>query len=379
MIEENKKNSILIVDDEDANIVALTYILENDFELYTAINGQGAINAAKMFQPDLILLDILMPEMDGYEVFAELKASDKTREIPVIFITGLSESSHEIKGLALGATDYISKPFVNEIVKLRVNNQMKIINQMRLIIKKEFEEASSRAKMDFLVRMSHELLTPMNCIIGMLQLLKMTNDADMVKMYHEEIEMATGNLLELIHNLLEISENDETPNVLDNVVFSFDTVFEKIMNELGRSVLKKQQQLTFDIEPLMPLAGDEERLTKVIRNLLINAHKFTPERGHINISVKNIKEDNDFVTLQVEISDNGIGIADEHKDSVFNLFEQADKSVTRKHGGIGLGLPISKRIIEMMGGKIWVETELDKGSKFIFTCNINKHKPKQTG
>jgi len=376
IIEENKKNSILIVDDEDANIVALTYILENDFELYTAINGQGAINAAKMFQPDLILLDILMPEMDGYEVFAELKASDKTREIPIIFITGLSESSHEIKGLELGAADYIPKPFVNEIVKLRVSNQMRIINQMRLIVKKEFEEASSRAKMDFLVRMSHELLTPMNCIIGMLQLLKMTNDPDMVKMYHEEIETATANLLELIHNLLEISENDESQFTLENVVFTFDKVFEKIMNELGRNVLKKQQQLTFDIEPLMPLIGDEERLTKVIRNLLINAHKFTPERGHINISVKTEDEDKDTVTLKIEVSDNGIGIADEHKESIFTSFEQADKSVTRKHGGIGLGLPISKRIIEMMGGKIWLESELDKGSKFTFTCNILKHKEK---
>ena len=132
--DENIKNSILIVDDEVANIEALCYILEDDYELYTALSGHGALNAARMFQPDLILLDIIMPEMDGYAVFSEMKINDITKDIPIIFISGLSESSDEIKGLTMGAADYISKPFVNEIVKLRVGNQMKIINQMRLIV-----------------------------------------------------------------------------------------------------------------------------------------------------------------------------------------------------------------------------------------------------
>ena len=372
---DNKKNSVLIVDDEEANVFTLTQILEKDFELYTAVSGQGAVNAAKMFTPDLILLDILMPDMDGYEVFAELQDNVLTKDIPIIFITGLSETSYEIKGLTLGATDYISKPFVNEIVKLRVSNQMKIINQTRMLIKKEFEEANTRAKMDFLIRMSHELLTPMNCIMGMIQLLKVTHEPDIVRLYVDETKIAADQLLDLINNLLEISESNEAIEPLNYVRFSFDTMFEKLMNELGKNVLKKQQQLTFDIQPMDMISGDEERLTKVIRNLLINAHKYTPERGHINVSVQCIKEDDDDMMLQIEVTDDGIGIPEDMLDKVFNMFEQVDKSSTRKHSGIGLGLPIAKRIVEMMDGKIWVESILDMGSKFVFTCKVKKYNP----
>jgi len=132
-MDELKKNSILIVDDENANILALTHILGADFIIYAAKNGVKAIAAAEKHLPDLILLDIVMPEMDGYAVIQALKDSENTRDIPIIFITGLSDASNEEKGLSLGAADYISKPFKPAIVKLRVRNQIKIVNQTRLI------------------------------------------------------------------------------------------------------------------------------------------------------------------------------------------------------------------------------------------------------
>ena len=124
-----KKNSILIIDDEKANIITLTHMLSPEYTIYAAKDGKGGIELANEFLPDVILLDILMPDIDGYDAIAALKNSDSTREIPVIFITGLTKSSDEEKGLALGASDYITKPFSSAVVKLRIKNQIKILEQ----------------------------------------------------------------------------------------------------------------------------------------------------------------------------------------------------------------------------------------------------------
>jgi len=128
-----KKNSVLIVDDDKANIIVLTHILTPEYIVYAAKNGQDAIEAAMEYLPDVVLLDILMPEMNGFEVISLLKADEKTKAIPVIFVTGLGEIENEEKGLALGAADYISKPFSHAIVRLRVRNQMQILNQIEMI------------------------------------------------------------------------------------------------------------------------------------------------------------------------------------------------------------------------------------------------------
>ena len=132
-MEENKKNSVLIVDDEKANIMALTHILSQDYTIYAAKNGQDAIIAAEKYLPDVILLDIIMPDMDGYAVITALKNSEKTFNIPVVFITELGNPNYEEKGLSLGASDYIAKPFSPAIVKLRIRNQIKMLNQLRTI------------------------------------------------------------------------------------------------------------------------------------------------------------------------------------------------------------------------------------------------------
>jgi diguanylate cyclase (GGDEF)-like protein len=132
-METEEKSSVLIVDDEKTNISTLTHILSPEYTIFAAKNGNDAIEIANEYSPDVILLDIVMPEMDGYEVIAKLKSCDKTKEIPIIFITGLSNTEAEEKGLALGASDYISKPFVSSIVKLRVQNQIQIMGQIKKI------------------------------------------------------------------------------------------------------------------------------------------------------------------------------------------------------------------------------------------------------
>jgi signal transduction histidine kinase len=371
---EMKKNSVLIVDDEADNITILSLILEPEYTVYTANKGKQAIEIAEEHIPDVILLDILMPEMDGYEVITTLKNSEITKNIPVIFITGLSDDDDEKKGWLLGASDYITKPFSKTIVKLRVQHQVKIINQTRMIIEKELIEKVNRTKIGILLRMNNEMLTPMNAIIGVTQILKMTCESDELAENLGEIEAAAYRLLELINDLLDISDSNDKVLTLNETVFSFDEMFLDVLKRIGGNVTKKKHSLTFDIASSMPelLIGDEKRLAKVICNLLMNSVWFTPENGTIHFSANVINDDKDRITLQVEITDNGIGIPKEQQNIIFDIFEQADISTTRDHDGIGLGLPISKLIVEMMEGKLTVESEVDKGSKFTFTCKIKK-------
>ena len=368
-MEYPKENSILIVDDDKFNLVVLNDILSANYTLYMARDGLEAIEKAKEYLPDLILLDVLMPGMDGYAVLTELKKSEKTRDIPVIFITGLSSIDDEMKGLTMGAEDYITKPFNPAIVKLRVQNQLKIINQMRLIIAKEIAEKSSRAKSEFLSRMSHEMRTPMNAIIGMIHVMQNTDDPVKRNDFLIKAGAASRSLIRLIDDVLDITDIDDNRLSLVNSEFNFAAMMKNTVEEIRRSCDEKHQTLKIEIDPAIPdpIVCDEKRLSQVILNLLSNANKFTGNRGIISIKVFVINVGFDSLTIQIQVVDNGIGISKEHQKKLFVPFEQVDGGIDRKYGGAGLGLYISKKIVEMMNGKIWVESEPGKGSKFAFT------------
>ena len=371
---DNVKNSVLVVDDENANVMALAHILGPEYIVRAAKDGQTALEAAETHLPDVILLDILMPDMDGYAVLGALKNSEKTQNIPVIFVTGLNDAVNEERGLSLGAADYITKPFSPAIVKLRVQNQIRAINQTRLIIEKQLAEQGNRAKIDFLMRMSHEMLTPMNTIMGITHVLKNTETSPKKQSYLDEIEVASRSLLELVQNLLDTSGKNEESFLLTSSVFSFNTMLQRVLENVTRYATKKRQTLTADVASSVPerLLGDCERLAQVVANLLLNAVKFTPEHGKVHLAASVLNEDSETITLQVEVTDTGIGISKEQQSAIFNIFRQIDESSTRKYGGVGLGLSVAKRIVEMMDGKIWCDSEPDKGSKFTFTCKMQK-------
>ena len=363
------KNSVLIVDDEKTSLLYLNRLLDSNYVIYTARHAEEAIERANKYLPDLILLDIIMPGMTGYEVLAALKASEKTRDIPVIFITGLSSGEDEMKGLDLGAADYISKPFNPGIVKLRVRNQIKIINQTRLIIAKETAERSSRAKSEFLSRMSHEMRTPMNAVIGMMNLAQMTDDAAKREDCFIKAGVASRNLLHLIDDVLDISDIEDGKLNLAPSEFRFAETVKSILDEKSLLFGERHQELITDIDPSIPefLICDKKRIVQVIGNLLSNAGKFTGDNGLIQFKAFALNSENDSLTIQIEVVDNGIGISEEQQKSLFTAFEQVDGGVSRKYGGAGLGLYISKSIAEKMGGGIWAESEPGKGSKFTFT------------
>ena len=388
-----KKSSILIVDDESSNISMLKTILSPEYTIYASGDGEDAIETAEEFLPDVILLDIIMDGMDGYDVIAALKKSEKTRDIPVIFITGLDSADAEEKGLALGAADYITKPFHPAIVKIRVKNQIQLIERYRIehdlndVLKlqselinakelaernREIAEHSNRAKNEFLSRMSHEMRTPMNAITSVMYIINMHPIPDNLRGYISELDKASNDLESLIEDVLDVADIEYGVFKLSNAAFDADAMFKDIFQTASHNAKKKQQLFKFNLDPTLPssLIGDGNRLKQVITNLLANAIKFTPEEGEIFFESDVIDFENGIITLQITVADTGIGITKDQQDNLFTIFEQVDGSHSREHGGIGVGLALSKRIVEMMDGKIWLESELNKGTTFHFTCKM---------
>ena len=308
-MEDSSKSSILIIDDERTNILYLNRILSADYEIFTARDGQKGIELANEYLPDLILLDIVMPGMDGYEVLALLKNAEKTKAVPVIFITGLTGDENETKGLALGADDYISKPFNDEIVRLRVRNQIKIIKQMRTIIIQELAEYKSRTKAEFLSRMSHEMRTPMNAVMGMTNLAQTEDDINVIQGHLKIIESSSREMMRLIDSMLDIAEiNDDitAPSCSD---FNIRIMVRKVLEQINEKKRQKKQTLSVDINTDVPefVYGDAKRFCQALGNLISNAIIFTCEQGHLQLKITAPDHNDETVTLQFEVIDNVTG------------------------------------------------------------------------
>ena len=241
-----------------------------------------------------------------------------------------------------------------------------------LIVAKERAEHSSRAKSDFLSRMSHEMLTPMNAIMGLTQVIRIQGLPENLQEFFHEIDNASHELLRLIDEVLDMSGIEYGVFKLVDSAFDIGTMILDTLYSTKSHASQKYQTFNTHIDPAIPssLVGDERRLKQVLATLLANAIKFTPEQGEISFSVRVLDTAGGIFTLQFEVADNGIGIPKEYQNKLFDIFEQADGGMTRKHGGIGIGLALSKRIIELMGGKIWVDSEPDRGSTFTFTCQL---------
>ncbi|MDR2542596.1 MAG: response regulator [Treponema sp.] len=368
-----EKNSILVVDDEKLNLEVLNSILSPEYTLYLTKNGSSALNLAEKFIPDLILLDIIMPDMSGFEVLAKLKSSDRTRHIPVIIITGLNKVEDEEEGLALEAADFINKPFSNKVVKSRVRNQMQIIRQIKELkeLQKSLEaavstaEAANKAKSSFLAKMSHEIRTPLNAVLGISEI---HLQSETVPPEHREAFSRiynSGDLLQgIINDILDMSKIEAgklelLPSLYDVSSLINDTVFLNMIKFENKPI-----EFTLNVDKNIPsfLIGDEIRIKQILNNLLSNAFKYT-ESGQVELSF-NAEQQQDSFILSISIRDTGQGMTKEQKDMLFEDYSRFNSEANRSTEGIGLGMGITQNLVQLMNGNIHVESESGKGSVF---------------
>jgi signal transduction histidine kinase/DNA-binding response OmpR family regulator len=239
---------------------------------------------------------------------------------------------------------------------------------------KNKSDMGSKYKSAFLANMSHEIRTPMNAIIGMVTIGKSAPDTERKDYCFKKIHDASNHLLGVINDILDMSKIEAGKFELASMEFDLEKMLQQAVNVINFRIDEKHQKLSVHIDRSIPrtLMGDDQRLTQVITNLLGNAVKFTPENGAISLAVRLMDKVDDRCTLQFSVRDTGIGISPEQQEKIFNSFEQAESSTTRKYGGTGLGLAICRGIVELMGGSIWVESEPGKGSAFNFIIQTTR-------
>jgi len=368
----NEKNTVLIVDDERINLELMVKILSSEYTVYMTKSGASCIEMANELLPDIILLDIIMPDMDGYEVLNVLKESEKTQQIPVIIITGLDNVENEEKGLALQAADYIHKPLSSVIVKLRVRNQIQIVNQIRAIKKYTYEMAAAEERSKFFAKMSHEMRTPLNAVIGLSEMtLEGCSLDDEARENISKVCNAGTSLLHMVNDILDISKIEAGKFNLVPIEYSFPCMINDTVTQC--IILKEKKPIDFvlNIDENIPLHlfGDDQRIKQILNNLLSNAFKYTKE-GTVEFNIKYEKDnaaENNIIGLIFTVRDTGIGILKENIGNIFSEYERIDIETNRKITGTGLGLSITKMLVDTMNGKITIDSKYGKGSSFTVT------------
>jgi len=371
------QKTIFVVDDSVSNLSIAERALEKKYNVITMTSAVKMFSILNKFMPDLILLDVAMPEMSGFDAIKKLKASDLHINIPVIFLTALTDSYNESYGIELGAVDFITKPFSEPVLLHRIKHHLNIEELMRERTERlEHANLASRAKSDFLSTMSHDMRTPLNAIIGMTIIGKKAVNIEEKNRALSKIGEASSHLLGVINDVLDMAKIEANKLGLTLTEYNFEGMLQKVMNVVNFRVDEKKQILTVNVDKNIPhyIIGDEQLLVQAITNLMANAIKFTPKGGRISLDVYMFEKTADTFELRIEVTDSGIGISPEQQEKLFQPFVQVESETSREYGGTGLGLIISKRIIELMDGRIWIESKTGCGAKFIFTIKAQRGK-----
>jgi two-component system sensor histidine kinase/response regulator len=364
---------ILVVDDAMENIRILHQALGEEHEVLFALDGQKALEIARIQAPDLVLLDAVMPAMDGYAVCAELRKSAETQDIPIIFVTALEGPEDEMRALESGAVDFIHKPINGAVVRARVHTHLTLKRQRDQLreagaLLKESNQALQRSNKDleqFAHLAAHDLQAPLNAIIGFAQLLSEECDGklgDQAQTYLGFILDSTCRMQALIRDLLSYAR-------LDSQTQPFEaTDLGKVLGEVKfiLAAFCREKNAEIEADSLPVLEVDRQQITQLLMNLVQNGIKYNQNRlPRVRVSAS--RADGEWVFA---VEDNGIGIDPKFHEQIFEIFRRLHSS--QAYPGTGIGLAICHRIVTRHRGRIWVESREGRGSTFYFTLPAGK-------
>ena len=383
-MSETGNGNILVVDDTPQTLQLLVAIWSGaNYTVRPADSGALALASALAYPPELVLLDVNMPEMSGFEVCRQLKQNPATQAIPVVFLSGLTDLDDRVQGFQLGAVDFVAKPFQRDELLARVSTHLQLARLQKDLISEVAKQTrdlqgayqelakASRLKDEFLSTMSHELRTPLTAVIGMAQILHAGAYGPLNREQAEAIEVVEGSgrkLLQMINDILDYIQVDAGKVELQLAECPIVELVNAVLENVRSKAAEKHIELScrfYQQESLLWL--DVRHMRRVLLILLDNAVKFTSSGGNVGIIVRNSIVQH---RIEFEVWDGGPGIAEADLPKLFKPFLQLDGGLNRSHEGSGLGLALAGKLARLLGGEIRVTSQLNAGSRFIVSLPL---------